>query len=152
MREKKLAFYYVAMTIVGFAGGIGLLCCFISFITLDDVSGDIYHGVLEGFVKVAIFTMVCATLFVICLWVMITDQSAEIVILKGEKRALLRGKEDVGHALAALHHCIIEGNKNVTALEMRMKVNTIVVGLDLPVGFDTEKLKEWKDKILATVS
>ncbi len=107
---------------------------------------------VDGILTIGAFTIVCTVIFVICLVVDYTDRGMKIETLEGEKRALLRGKEDVGHALAAFQNCILEGNKNVTALEMRMRVNTIVTGLGLPMGFDTEKLKEWKDKILSTTS
>ncbi len=108
------------------------------------------YATLDWVLKIGAFTIVCTTIFVICLMVDFADRDMKIEVLKGEKRALLRGKEDAGHALAALQHIILEGNKHLTALEVRKKVNTIVTGLDLPVRFDPDKLKEWKSKILAT--
>lgn len=108
------------------------------------------YATLDWVLKIGAFTIVCAVIFSICLMVDFADRDMKIKALEGEKRALLRGKEDVGHALAALQHVTLEGNKHLTALEMRMRVNTIVTGLDLPVRFDPDKLKEWKDKILST--
>ena len=133
---------------VKFFSGVFALISAIAFMLF--FFGSIRGATFDGVLKVGAFVIICATIFVVCLAVDSADRGEQIKILKGEKRALLRGKEDVGHALAALQNCIIEGPKSIPVWGMRMRVNTIVIGLDLPVGFDTEKLKEWEEKILAT--
>jgi hypothetical protein len=128
----------------------GVLALFGAFVFVVAFFSDRDRLTLNGTFETGFFTIVCVTIFVICLAADIADSNGEIKALKRGKETLIENRENTGHALAALQNCILEGPKNVTALEMRMKVNAIVAGLNLSVELDPEKLKEWKGKILAT--
>jgi len=142
--ENKDALVFIIGIMSGFFALVASFCFMLMFLGSRD------YASLEGVLNLGVAIIVCASIFVICLATDIADSNGKIKALKREKETLIENRENTGHALAALQNCILGGNKNVTAFEMRMKVNTIVNGLDLPVGFDTEKLKEWEDKILST--
>jgi hypothetical protein len=95
--------------------------------------------------------IVFAVIFVIGLLVVEADSANEIRALREKVKAQKKERESIGQALVALQCCITERPEKIPVPEMRM-INAVVGYLGLSVGYDEEKFKEWKGKILVAAS